>query len=309
MKGQAVLLTAGGIGVTLVLLMGGSWLGPAGAMFNLLTPVAAVYLGMRFGPTASMVVVAVISLLLLQLAPINSLAAYIGLFGTGSLLLPILLRRQLPWDRAVFFSALGAAAVMVVMIIAAVVADGSDLNTVIGKLVQSEVDQAMQIYRDSGFTAAQLQNMQGIIEQIGQLIRQTFYGLFLAGVLSIQLLSLLFLQWLKKDDYQISGVPFARWRLPVILIWVLIGSGFAMLAPLPWISLSGQNLLAVLLPLYFLQGLAVVSSFLQRKKIPPFLKGMIYLMVFILNPLPLIITGVGVFDLWVDFRRPRKKDI
>jgi uncharacterized protein YybS (DUF2232 family) len=73
--------------------------------------------------------------------------------------------------------------------------------------------------------------------------------------------------------------------------------------------LIGRNLLAVLLPLYFLQGLSVVSSFLQRKTYPPVLKGMIYLMVFILNPLPLIITGVGVFDLWVDFRRPRKKNI
>ena len=61
--------------------------------------------------------------------------------------------------------------------------------------------------------------------------------------------------------------------------------------------------------LYFLQGLAVVSSFLQRKKYPPAIKGLIYLLVFILNPLPMIITGVGVFDLWIDFRRPRNKAI
>jgi len=309
MKGQAVLLTGAGIGVTLVLLLGGNWLGPSGAMLNLLTPIAAVYLGMRFGPSAAAVVVAVVSLLLLQLAPINSLAAYVGLFGSGSLMLPVLLRRRLPWDRAVFYTALGATAVMLAMAAAAVIASGTDLNAVIDKLVRAEVDQALQVYRSAGLSGSQLQQMQKLVEQIGHFIQQTFYGLFLAGVLAIQLLSLLFLHWLNKGHYQIYGTPFARWRLPVYLIWVLIAAGFSLLVPLPPLSLVGRNLLAALLPLYFLQGLAVVSSFLLRKKYPPALKGLIYLLVFILNPLPLIITGVGVFDLWIDFRRPRKKDI
>jgi uncharacterized protein YybS (DUF2232 family) len=309
MKGQAVLLTAAGIGMTLALLLGGSLLGPAGTMFNLLTPVAAVYLGMRFGLPTAAVVVVVVSLLLSQLAPLYSLAAYLALFGTGSLLLPLLLRRELPWDRAVLFAALGETAVMLALVTVVVVGGETAYPAVIGQLVQAEVDQAIQIYREAGFTDSQLQEMQGLVEQIGQFIQQTFYGLYLAGALAIQLLSLLFLQWLKRNDYQVPGVQFARWRLPAFLVWVLIAAGFGLLAPLPSLNLLGRNLLAVLLPLYFLQGLAVVNSFLRRKKYPPVLKGLIYLMVFILNPLPIIITGVGLFDLWVDFRRPRKKDI
>jgi uncharacterized protein YybS (DUF2232 family) len=91
------------------------------------------------------------------------------------------------------------------------------------------------------------------------------------------------------------------------LIWVLILAGFGMLVPQDAVVTVARNALAVLLPVYFLQGLAVVNSFLLRKAYPPILKGMIYLMVFIFNPLPLIVTGVGVFDLWIDFRRPRKK--
>jgi len=309
MKGQAVLFTAIGIGVTLALLLGASWLGPAGAMINLLTPVAAAYVGMRFGLAPAAILVAVVSLLLAQMAPLASLAAYLGLFGTGSLLLPLLLRKDQPWDRAVCYSALGAMLVMMAMLTAAVLSEGTDFTSVINHLVQGEVDQALQIYRDPGFTEAQLKEMQEIVSQIGQFIQETFFGLYFAGVLAIQLLSLLFLQWLKKADYQIGGIPFARWRLPAFLIWGVIGAGFAMLVPAEPLSLIGRNLLAILLPLYFVQGLAVVSNFLQRKKYPPALKGMIYLMVFILNPLPLIITGVGLFDLWVDFRRPRKKDI
>lgn len=309
MKGQTTLLTAVAIGATLLCLLGAAWLGPLGAMLNLLTPIAAAYLSMRFDLRAGVVVVAVVSLLLLQLAPLSVLVAYIGLFAVGSLLLPWLLQRRVAWDQAVLLAALASALVTLAMAFASMQADGSGFDRLIGQLLQAEIDQATQIYRDSGFSEVQLQELQGVIAGIAEFIRQTFYGLYLTGVLAIQLLCLAVLQRLKKTHYQIEGIAFDRWRLPVALVWVLIVAGFAMLVPQPQVMLLGRNLLAVLLPLYFLQGLAVVSSFLQRKTYPPVLKGMIYLMVFILNPLPLIITGVGVFDLWVDFRRPRQKNM
>lgn len=88
MRAQAALWTAVGIGITLLFLQGGSLLGPLGAMLNLLTPVAAAYISMRFGLQAGIILVTVVSLLLLQLAPLYTLTAYLGLFGVGSLLLP-----------------------------------------------------------------------------------------------------------------------------------------------------------------------------------------------------------------------------
>lgn len=309
MKGQAALLTAVAIGVTLICLLGANWLGPLGAMLNLLTPIAAAYVAMRFGLQAGFIVVTVVTLLMVQLVPLSVLAAYLGLFAVGSLLLPYLLERGVAWDRAVLISALGSAATTLLMAVAAATTEDIRFDQLIGQLLQSEITQAMQIYRDSGFTESQLLEMQTVVDGIADFIRQTFYGLYLAGALAIQVLCLAVLQYFKKTHYRIEGVSFDRWRLPAALVWVLIFAGFAMLVPQQQVISVGRNLLAILLPLYFLQGLAVVRSFLQRKTYPPVLKGMIYLMVFILNPLPLIITGVGVFDLWVDFRRPRKKDI
>ncbi len=309
MNGQAVLLTAVGIGVTLAFFLGASWLGVAGAMFNLLTPVAAAYLSLRFGWQAGLVVVSVVSLLLLQLTPLFTLTAYLGLFGGASLLLPWLLRQRLSWDRAICYSALASAGLVVMMMAAAVFGGELQFDALIAKLLQTEIDQAMKIYREAGLAESQLQEMGELVKQIADFIQQSFYGLYLAGVLLVQMVCLTLLQRIKKDHYQIYGPEFIRWRLPAGLIWLLIASGFALLVPVAELGSVGRNLLAVLLPLYFLQGLAVVSNFLQRKAYPPILKGMIYVMVFILNPLPLIITGVGVFDLWIDFRRPRKKDI
>lgn len=309
MKGLSVLLTAAGIGVTLLCLLGISWIGPSGTFLNLLTPLAAAYLSMRFGLRSGVVVVAVTSALLLQLTTTYTLVAYLGIFGIGSLLLPLFLRQKVSWDRAVLYATIGSAAVTAAMIIFTVIANGISIQVLIEQMIQAEVNQAMQIYRDAGFSGTQLQSMQEVVDGLAKFISQSFYGLYLASLLAIQALCLLLLQRLKGNWYQISGAPFACWRLPSGLIWILIMAGFCFLLPVETISLLGRNLLVVLLPLYFFQGMAIVNNFLQKKPYPPLVKGLIYLLLLILNPLPIIITCAGVFDLWVDFRRPRQKKI
>ena len=176
-------------------------------------------------------------------------------------------------------------------------------------MIQAEVDQAMQIYGDAGINQTQLQEMQVIMDGMAGFITRCFYGLYLASILVVQASCLFLLQRLQGSWYEIVGTPFARWQLPPRLIWGLILAGFLWLMPVEVVSVVGLNLLVVLLPLYFLQGMAVVSSFLQKKPYPPLVKGLIYLLSLIFNPLPIIITCVGVFDLWIDFRRPRQKNI
>ncbi len=309
MKGQPVLLTAVGIGATLFCLLGVSWIGPIGAFLNLLTPVAAAYLSMRYGLRAGIVIVVVTSAVLLQLATPYTFAAYLGVFGVGSLLLPYFLRQRIPWDRAVLYAMVSSTVATATMVLFAVFASGVSIPTLIGQMIQAEVDQAMQIYRNSGFSDTQLQDMQQVVDGMAEFISRNFYGLYMASLLAIQTFCLLLLQRLKGNHFHIFGTPFAQWRLPSGLIWVLIGAGFLLLVPADIVSLVGRNLLVVLLPLYFLQGMAIVSSFLQKKTYPPLVKGLIYALLLILNPLPIIITCAGVFDLWIDFRRPRQKKI
>jgi len=309
MRGQSTIYTALGIGATLLCLLGVSWLGPAGAFINLLTPLAAAYLTMRFSLRSGIVIVVVTSAVLLQLANTYTTGAYIGIFGVGSLLLPHFLRQKLPWDRAVLYAITGSVLVTSGMLLLAVSASGINFHTLIDQMIQAEVDQAMQIYRDGGFSDSQLQNMQHVIEGMAGFISSNFYGLYLASLLAIHSFCVLLLQRIKGQYYKIHGAQFSKWRLPFGLVWLLIGAGFSLLLPVDTVSLVGRNLLVALLPLYFLQGMAVVSSFLQKKAYPPVVKGLIYLLLLILNPLPIIITCAGVFDLWIDFRRPRQKKI
>ena len=307
MNGRAVLLTAAGIAVTLLCLLGISWIGPSGAFLNLLTPVPAAYLGMRFGLRSSLLAVGVTCLALLVLATPYTLVVYLGMFGVGSVLLPFFLRQRIPWDRAVLQATAGGVLTTLVMVLFTVVLTGTALNTVVDQVIQAEVDQAMLIYRDAGFSDEQLQQMRQVVNDLAGFIAKTFYGLYAAVLLAVQALALLCLKGLQKDRYPIPGPLFAVWRLPGVLIWVLIAAGFALVVPATPVQLLGRNLLAVLLPCYFFQGMAVANSYLRQKTYPPLVKGLIYVLLLILNPLPIIVTGIGVFDLWVDFRKPRHK--
>lgn len=306
---QQIGLTVAGIVATLLCFLGATHLGPVGAMLNFLTPLPVCYLSLRFGMRTGYVTVVSVGLALSLLIPFYSLIAYFGLFGFSSLLLPWLLQRRVIWDLSVALTVIAVTTAALFFVTAYLLISGEPFGVLIDQYLQAEIELAMQTYQDAGLSEEQLGQMAEIARQVADFIRKTFFGLYVAGTLAVQLLTLSLLQRFKGKSYRIAGASFASWRLPAILIWFLILSGFGVLVPQEHLHLIARNSLVVLLPLYFLQGLAVVNSFLQRKAYPPVLKGMIYLMVFIFNPLPLIVTGVGVFDLWIDFRRPRKKDL
>jgi uncharacterized protein YybS (DUF2232 family) len=309
MKGEALLYGIASVGLTLLLFLSSHWLGPLGAFTNMLTAAPICYLVMRFGLRIGIYAVLTSLAALSILVEPAALTSYLGLFVVPSLFLPSLLKRGLEWDRALLVSGVVTLLVAGTLLMSYLLLSGMDLNQQLNSYLQAEVDVAMKTYADSGLSESQIVNLKDVAAQVADFIRKTFVGLYAGGVLVIHLVTLLSLQRFKKKEYQISGSVFAQWRLPALLIWLLIVAGFSLLAPLPELALVGRNLLAVLLPLYFVQGLAIVCCFLQRKSWPPVAKGLIYIMVFLLNPLPLVVTGVGIFDLWIDFRRPRKKDL
>ena len=309
MLAQTILFTAAGIGVTLVCLLGVSFLGPLGAFINFLTPLPAAYLGMRYGVRTAVIVVVVTCLLLLELASTYTLVAYLGLFGLGSLLLPYFLHRLLPWDRAILYTAAGAAGITALIMVVSVVINNVSISGIVSQVVQSEVDQALQVYRNAGLPADQLKDMEQAVQGMGEFVRRGFFGLYLTTLIAIQAFTLVVLQRVKVKGEPVSGPSFARWRTPPLLIWLLIVGGFLQFVPEETFVTIGWNILLVMLPLYFFQGLAVVHHFLARKKYPRSVKSMLYLLLLVVNPLPVIVTSVGVFDLWIDFRRPRQKQI
>lgn len=304
---QKLLFVIGGAAVTLLLMVAAGNLGIAGIMLNLFVAVPIAYIHMRSGTAVAVGAVALVALGGYLFSGLAGLVAYMLQFGVIAIVLPYLLRRGWSWDRAIAVSvAVVMLGSMLMMAGYASVADSS-VATLVDAFAKTEADQAMSIYGESDLPPEQMAELRSAVDQMADFLRYAYPGLAIAVTGFLALLMLWILNAFSRGLYVIPGDVFASWKAPELLVWPLIAAGFVFALVEGEFKQASANVLIILLPVYFLQGLAIVTHFFNRRQVPPFMRGCGYVLIAFLNPMPLIITGIGVFDLWIDFRKPRVK--
>jgi len=143
------------------------------------------------------------------------------------------------------------------------------------------------------------------MDEIKFVIVRIIPALFISFMLLIIWVNLL----IGKMLFQIKKLSFPEfgnlkeWKTPDILVWGLIGSGTLMLLPFQFLKLAGLNVIIVLMVIYFFQGIAIVSYFFEKKEISQVVKVCFYSFIAIHHISLLLITCLGLFDIWGDFRK------
>jgi len=293
--------------MTLLLHSVASGFGPVGVLLNLVVAFPIVYLAMRQGLPAAGLASALVLVALLVLGGLTSLLSYLLQFGAVSLLLPLLLRRNWSWDRAVAATLVVALAIAALALVIFTVQQGLSLTDSIGQYVESEIELALALANDSALSIEQQEQYRAAVTGMGEFLKQTLPAWTISVFGAMLLLQIFLLSLRAEGRYPINGPAFSRWSVSEYLVWPLIGAGFAVAFAAGLPRLLGLNLLVVFLPIYFLQGLAVVTYFFQQKQVSPMLRAVGYTLIALLNPMPMIVTAIGVFDMWADFRKPRIK--
>lgn len=110
----------------------------------------------------------------------------------------------------------------------------------------------------------------------------------------------------RRPDW-LSLETLRDWKAPDYLVWGLITCGFLMFIPgLESARILAGNLLVIIGSCYFAQGLAVIAFFFHKNKVPRFLRGVTYVLIVFQQIFTLLVVGLGLFDLWGDFRRLSK---
>ncbi len=291
--------------LTLLLQLAAGLLGPFGLLFNFFVPFPAAFTGMRRGAALAGGVVMLTAAALLGMGEAAGAAVYFLQFGLGSWMLPLLLRRRWPWDRTVAAILLTLTVVSGLTLTAFAATHQEPVGAVVERYLQGERARAMAIYRQAGASPEQESELQTITEQVASFLVRAWPGLGVVGTGVLLLLTLFFLAIAAKERYTVPGPSFRLWKAPENLVWLLIAAGAAQLLSGGVLKQTGLNVLLVIMPVYFLQGLAIVHYYFRKRNVSPLFSSLSYLMITVLNPLPLVVTGVGVFDLWVDFRKPR----
>jgi len=100
----------------------------------------------------------------------------------------------------------------------------------------------------------------------------------------------------------------AAFRIPDACVWGVIASGLTFylgryVVDVAWLKFLGVNVLIALAAVYFFQGLAVTSYFLRGLKFPIMRILAYVLIILFFQTVGLLMIGLGVADVWVDFRR------
>ncbi len=291
---------------TALLITATSFAGPLAPLLLLAAPLPVAYVGLANGLIAGLMGV-VLAAVLIAVDNWPSALQYLLVFAPGSLLVPLLLKRGFSWDRAAGWGTVATLAVMLPAGAVLATGSGETLNGLVRQLISAEVAAAEQLYSGMNLPPEQLVELQRVGTMLVEWVPRLYPALLTVTLGGVMLVMVLALRRLALGRFAIQGPSFQGWKLPEPMVWGMIAAGFALVVPLEPLRTVALNVLIVLLPLYFLQGMAIVASFLVRRNMPPFVRGMVYMLIVILNPLPLLVTVVGVFDLWVDFRRPRIK--
>ncbi|MGH7823321.1 MAG: DUF2232 domain-containing protein, partial [Candidatus Binatia bacterium] len=140
----------------------------------------------------------------------------------------------------------------------------------------------------------------GIVDTVAHLAP----ALMMIAVAACVLVNLLLLRWRQRvlGEAPVFG-DLTRWKCRGELVWVLIASGYAMLLPAGPLQAWALNVFAVLLTVYFCQGLVIAQFYMRRWHSPVWVSGLIYVFILVEWLLATGVMLVGVFDQWADFRR------
>lgn len=283
----------------------------ASAFFiNLLVPLPIALLTLRRGAPSGAIAVLICTGLIGVSGDPGSVITYLIQAFAASLLLPQLLRRSWPWDRALVVVLMVTMAAIVVVVSVESHSRSMSVQDLITLYATGEVDQVKKLYVDSSseIQPAQREALLKSLESAKEFLLRTWLAIATLIAASLLLVQVLFLKLFPATRPLVAGVDFAHWKAPDLLVWPLIAAGFTAFFAAGTLQSLAINLLVILIPVYYLQGMAIVTYFFQQRGTPVWLRLPGYLLLSLLNPLPVMVAGVGLFDLWGDFRKPRQEN-
>ncbi|HDZ59159.1 MAG TPA: DUF2232 domain-containing protein, partial [Actinobacteria bacterium] len=107
-----------------------------------------------------------------------------------------------------------------------------------------------------------------------------------------------------------ASFSFREFRLHFAFAYLMI-IGLACELVMPYVppayvdpvGFTGMNLVIVSEALFFIQGLAIAYFFMCRYKVPQTARVMIYAALFIIQLIFSLVSWLGLFDTWIDYRR------
>jgi len=235
---------------------------------------------------------------------------YFFILGAVGPLLSEVLRRDYSIEKTVLFGVGASLALGFAFLLFYSLTLGKSPWTLIVSYIFDVVRENIDSYARIGVPQEHLEIIRGNARYIAQALTAVFPSLILVGASFCVWLNILEgkLLFEKKGMWYPDFGDLSRWKIFDRMIWVFILAGVSIVVPVKAAKIIGLNILIILLFIYMLQGLSIVSFYFKRKNIPWFIRGFGYFLIFAQQILLAIVIGLGLIDVWADFRKLEKTD-
>jgi len=282
---------------------------PAGIILCLLVPFPAIYSRFRNGRGTEAAVVTIATLLVSWLFNPQTAMFYLIQFGIVSLVMPEMLARGYGGARTVVWATVACLLASLLLVTSLAFSEGQQVHAGVVALIKESFAKAVSYYEGRGFKGDDLATVRQALAVAADLLSRTypaFATVFIALVAAFNALLA------GRYCSRLAGTPlvgeFKEFKNPEQLIWLLIAAGFSMLSDVAVVTTPALNVLVVLGLLYFFQVLAVVQTMMDRNSQGRLLRTAFYLMLIFQPYVAIPVIALGIFDLWGDFRTPRKQE-
>ena len=182
---------------------------------------------------------------------------------------------------------------------------GQDMFQLVSDYVAANLQMTLSLYSGMGIPQETIDLVSKSMATIHHVMLRIMPALFsVMTMLVVWVNTLLIKKILSKKGLQLPQLQgLNKWRAPEKLVWPVIFFILLLLAPVTNLKIIGLNCILVIMPVYFFQGIAVVSFVFEKRRFPGLLRLFIYSIIAIQQIFLFVIVGLGFFDTWIDFRK------
>jgi uncharacterized protein YybS (DUF2232 family) len=296
----------------MVLLLASVWIPIAGPFFSLLTPLPFLYYSAKLGVSQAVKLTCVSILVTGLIAAITRQSQLIFLcfeFSVLGLILSEIFRRKMTIGTSVLLgTCLLLLMGLLVLAVAGLRKNLGPLEMVYAYLLES-LEETARIYTQVGADPEKAGAFQEYLKALKEVVALIYPSLMIVGSAFVVWLNVIMSRplFIKRNlEYPDFGA-LDRWQSPELMVWGLIAAGFSLFLSFSPLRLVAVNALVIMLAIYFFHGLSVLLFYLNKYRVPPWMRVGVYALILLQQILVVGVTMAGLFDQWIDLRRIHQK--
>ena len=299
------------LAITLGCLVGGLYLPLLGIILLIFIPTPTILLIFRQGWNMGLLLVGtVVMFLSLAISGWYGIIFFV-LFGGTGLILAYCFDIGCSKEKTIVVGFAVNVLVVACVLIFLNVSSGSNIEKLVSGQIDYNISESVKVYESMKLGKEQIVVLRQSAEVFKTFFLNAYIGLYGAFTILLVLFNFLFSRKiLSRLGIMISDTdPFTDLSFPDTWVWGAISGGILWILGSGFWNILGMNLSIISFTVYGLQGIAILFFFINKSHMARMAKWVLLFLFFVQPLLILLVSAIGVFDTWIDFRKVKQRNL